>query len=36
MAFYPDDFTFVCPAELEELADYYEEFRNEEAEIIKP
>lgn len=25
--FYPADFTFVCPTELEELADNYEKFR---------
>lgn len=25
--FYPADFTFVCPTELEDLADYYEEFQ---------
>ena len=27
LAFYPRDFTFVCPTELEDLADHYEEFR---------
>ena len=32
--FYPADFTFVCPTELEELADMYEEFKKEDAEII--
>lgn len=32
--FYPADFTFVCPTELEELADHYEEFQKEEAEIF--
>lgn len=26
--FYPADFTFVCPTELEDLADNYEEFKN--------
>ena len=26
--FYPADFTFVCPTELEDLANKYEEFRN--------
>ncbi|OON97607.1 MAG: peroxiredoxin [Epulopiscium sp. Nele67-Bin005] len=26
--FYPADFTFVCPTELEDLADHYEEFKN--------
>ena len=25
--FYPADFTFVCPTELEDLADHYDEFR---------
>lgn len=34
LAFYPADFTFVCPTELAELADNYEEFRKQEAEII--
>ena len=34
LAFYPADFTFVCPTELEELADYYEKFKEEGAEII--
>lgn len=32
--FYPADFTFVCPTELEELADMYEDFKNEGAEIF--
>ncbi len=32
--FYPADFTFVCPTELGELADHYETFRKEGAEII--
>ena len=27
VVFYPADFTFVCPTELEDLADKYEEFR---------
>jgi peroxiredoxin (alkyl hydroperoxide reductase subunit C) len=26
--FYPADFTFVCPTELEDLADHYEEFQS--------
>lgn len=34
MAFYPADFTFVCPTELEELADNYDDFRKEGAEIL--
>ncbi len=32
--FYPADFTFICPTELEELADHYEEFKALDAEII--
>ncbi len=32
--FYPADFTFVCPTELEELADMYAEFQKEGAEIF--
>ena len=32
--FYPADFTFVCPTELGELADKYEEIKNLGAEII--
>lgn len=32
--FYPADFTFVCPTELGELADHYEEFKSMNAEII--
>lgn len=32
--FYPADFTFVCPTELEELAGLYEEFKKENAEIV--
>jgi peroxiredoxin (alkyl hydroperoxide reductase subunit C) len=31
--FYPADFTFVCPTELGDLADHYEEFRNRGVEI---
>jgi len=31
--FYPADFTFVCPTELKELADFYPEFRKLGAEI---
>lgn len=34
MFFYPADFTFVCPTELEELALRYEEFVNLGAEIL--
>lgn len=32
--FYPADFTFVCPTELEELANHYEEFKKLGVEII--
>ncbi len=32
--FYPADFTFVCPTELEELAGMYEDFKNAGAEIF--
>lgn len=32
--FYPADFTFVCPTELQELAGLYEEFKKEDAEIL--
>lgn len=31
--FYPADFTFVCPTELGDLADYYEEFQKLDVEI---
>jgi peroxiredoxin (alkyl hydroperoxide reductase subunit C) len=34
LVFYPADFTFVCPTELEEMADYYEEFRRLNAEVL--
>ncbi len=34
LLFYPADFTFVCPTELEEAAHFYEEFIKEGAEII--
>jgi len=32
--FYPADFTFVCPTELEDLADHYEEFKKLNTEIL--
>lgn len=32
--FYPSDFTFVCPTELGEMADLYEAFKKEGAEIV--
>ena len=31
--FYPADFTFVCPTELEDLADYYDEFKKIDCEV---
>ena len=31
--FYPADFTFVCPTELGDLAEHYEEFKKEGCEI---
>jgi NADH-dependent peroxiredoxin subunit C len=34
LAFYPADFTFVCPTELGELADKYEELKSLNTEII--
>ncbi len=32
--FYPADFTFVCPTELEELADHYDEIKKLKAEVV--
>jgi peroxiredoxin (alkyl hydroperoxide reductase subunit C) len=34
LIFYPADFTFICPTELEEAANLYEDFRKEGAEIL--
>jgi len=34
LAFYPADFTFVCPTELAELQTLYADFKKEDAEII--
>ncbi|MBI5191047.1 MAG: redoxin domain-containing protein [Nitrospirae bacterium] len=34
LMFYPADFTFICPTELQEMAEYYEEFRSREAEVM--
>ena len=34
VVFYPADFTFVCPTELEDFADHYEEFRNAGADVV--
>ena len=33
--FYPADFTFICPTELEDLENKYEEFRNAEEPFRK-
>ncbi|MCI6152552.1 alkyl hydroperoxide reductase subunit C [Fusobacterium perfoetens] len=33
VVFYPADFTFVCPTELEDLANLYEEFKKEGCEV---
>lgn len=32
--FYPADFTFVCPTELEDLADHYEELKKMNVEVL--
>lgn len=32
--FYPSDFTFICPTELEEMAQHYEEFKKLNAEVL--
>jgi len=32
--FYPKDFTFVCPTELEDMAENYDAFQKENAEVI--
>ncbi len=34
LIFYPADFTFVCPTELEEAAHYYQEFKKLGAEVL--
>jgi len=34
LVFYPADFTYVCPTELEETAELYEQFKKEGAEVI--
>lgn len=34
LIFYPADFTFVCPTELEEAAHYYAEFKKQGAEVL--
>lgn len=33
VVFYPADFTFVCPTELEDLAEHYEKFKAEGCEV---
>lgn len=34
LLFYPADFTFICPTELEEAAEYYSKFKELDAEIV--
>lgn len=34
LVFYPADFTFVCPTELEDLAELYPKFKAEDAEVM--
>lgn len=34
LIFYPADFTFICPTELEEAAHYYAEFKQQGAEVL--
>lgn len=34
LIFYPADFTFICPTELEDAANYYEEFKKLNAEVM--
>ncbi len=34
LLFYPADFTFICPTELEEAANHYEEFKKQDAELL--
>lgn len=34
LVFYPGDFTFVCPTELEELGSLYDDFKKEDAEVF--
>ena len=35
LIFYPADFTFICPTELAEAADLYEDFQKEGAEVMR-
>jgi len=32
--FYPKDFTFICPTELEEMAEYYDKFKKLNTEVL--
>lgn len=34
LMFYPADFTFICPTELAEMAENYEEFKAQDAEVM--
>ena len=34
LLFYPADFTFICPTELEEAAQYYDEFKKADTEVL--
>lgn len=34
LVFYPADFTFICPTELEDIADHYDEFKKAGAEVL--
>jgi peroxiredoxin (alkyl hydroperoxide reductase subunit C) len=34
LAFYPGDFTFICPTELEELSSLYKEFQKMDTEVF--
>ena len=34
LVFYPADFTFICPTELEEMAEKYDEFKRNNVEVI--
>lgn len=34
LLFYPADFTFICPTELEDAAEHYEDFKKEGSEIL--
>lgn len=34
LVFYPADFTFICPTELEDIANHYEEFKKAGAEVM--